>query len=68
VARIVGGTARLTTRNGRDYTKTMAPIAGALAELPCREAIIDGEVRAFGEKAEMVIWYVFCSEGNACTS
>jgi bifunctional non-homologous end joining protein LigD len=44
VARIVGGTARLSTRNGRDYTKAMAPIAAALAELPCRGAIIDGEV------------------------
>jgi bifunctional non-homologous end joining protein LigD len=46
VARVAGGAARLTTRNGRDYTKAMAPIAAALAELPCREAIIDGEVAA----------------------
>jgi bifunctional non-homologous end joining protein LigD len=44
VARIVGGTARLSTRTGCDYTKPMAPIAVALGELPCREAIIDGEV------------------------
>jgi bifunctional non-homologous end joining protein LigD len=46
VARIIGGAARLTTRNGRDYTKTIAPIAAALATLPCRAAIIDGEVAA----------------------
>jgi bifunctional non-homologous end joining protein LigD len=46
VARIAGGAARLATRSGRDYTKAMAPIAAALAGLPCREAIIDGEVAA----------------------
>jgi bifunctional non-homologous end joining protein LigD len=46
VARIAGGAARLTTRNGRDYTRTMAPIAEALAKLQCRDAIIDGEVAA----------------------
>jgi ATP-dependent DNA ligase len=46
VARIASGAASLTTRNGRDYTKAMAPIAAALADLPCREAIVDGEVGA----------------------
>jgi bifunctional non-homologous end joining protein LigD len=46
VARIATGAARLTTRNGRDYTKAMAPITAALADLPCRDAIIDGEVAA----------------------
>jgi bifunctional non-homologous end joining protein LigD len=46
MTRIAGGAARLTTRKGRDYTRAMAPIAAALAELPCREAIIDGEVAA----------------------
>jgi bifunctional non-homologous end joining protein LigD len=50
VARIAGGTARLTTRNGRDYTTAMAPIAVALAALPVREAIIDGEVAAPDER------------------
>jgi bifunctional non-homologous end joining protein LigD len=46
VARIAGGAVRLTTRNGRDYTKAMAPIAVSLAELHCRDAIVDGEVAA----------------------
>jgi ATP-dependent DNA ligase len=46
VARIAGGGVHLATRTGRDYTRTMAPIAAALAKLPCREAIIDGEVAA----------------------
>ena len=46
VARIARSAAHLTTRNGRDYTTAMAPIAVALAELPCREAITDGEVAA----------------------
>jgi bifunctional non-homologous end joining protein LigD len=46
VARIAGGAARLTTRNGRDYTRTMAPIAKALAKLHCRDAINDSEIAA----------------------
>src|SRR6188474_2770146 len=50
MARIASGAARLTTRNGRDYTKAMAPLAAALTDLPCHEAIIDGEVAVPDER------------------
>jgi len=46
VARIADSAARVCARSGQDYTRTMAPIAKALTALPCREAIIDGEVAA----------------------
>jgi len=46
VARIADRATRLSACSGQDYTRAMAPIAKALAGLPCREAIIDGEVAA----------------------
>jgi bifunctional non-homologous end joining protein LigD len=46
VARIAAGAVRLTTRTGRDYTRSMAPIAAALATLGVSQAIVDGEVAA----------------------
>ncbi|TGV63652.1 ATP-dependent DNA ligase, partial [Mesorhizobium sp. M2D.F.Ca.ET.160.01.1.1] len=35
---------RLITRGGIDWTKRYGDLAGAFAKLPCREAIIDGEI------------------------
>jgi len=44
IARISDGETRLTTRNGHDWTEKYQPIADFLVELPCKEALIDGEV------------------------
>lgn len=49
-ARVAGGEVHLLTRSGLDWTQRFgAPIAEALAGLPCDEALIDGEVVALGE-------------------
>jgi DNA ligase D-like protein (predicted ligase)/DNA ligase D-like protein (predicted 3'-phosphoesterase) len=39
-----GGTVRLITRNGLDWTNRYSALAKAFARLPCRSAILDGEV------------------------
>ena len=44
LCRVQGGQARMLTRNGNDWTARFAPIATALSALPCRDAILDGEV------------------------
>ena len=41
---IENGTARLVTRNGHDWTHRYGALAKALARLPCKSALIDGEV------------------------
>jgi bifunctional non-homologous end joining protein LigD len=43
------GRARIFTRRGQDYTARMPGIAEALAGLPCRSAVIDGEAVILGE-------------------
>ena len=44
-AQVRGGKARLLTRSGQDWTDRFGDaIAGALANLPAREAIVDGEL------------------------
>ncbi|WP_425230774.1 DNA ligase D [Sphingomonas sp.] len=42
-----GGTARVYTRNGIDWTEKFAGVAAAAAALPVRSALIDGEIVAF---------------------
>jgi bifunctional non-homologous end joining protein LigD len=37
------GKATVRTRRGHDWSHRFRPIAGAAAELPCRNAILDGE-------------------------
>jgi bifunctional non-homologous end joining protein LigD len=44
LCRIDGGTARLLTRGGLDWTDKFAAVARALASLPCRQALLDAEV------------------------
>jgi bifunctional non-homologous end joining protein LigD len=39
-----GGAVRLITRNGHDWTARYAALARAFAKLPCKSALIDGEV------------------------
>jgi bifunctional non-homologous end joining protein LigD len=45
-----GGDVALYTKNGHDYTKRLPSIAAAVAELPARSAIIDGELTAIDER------------------
>lgn len=44
LARVEGGSARLISRRGRDWTARFPEIAAALAKLPVAAALIDGEV------------------------
>jgi bifunctional non-homologous end joining protein LigD len=44
LAFLKNGQIQLRTRNGKDWTKKFPAIAHALAELPVRQAILDGEV------------------------
>ena len=45
-ALVAGNAARLLTRNGHDWTDRYPSIAGAVAGLPVRSAILDGELVA----------------------
>ncbi|MEQ1768317.1 MAG: DNA ligase D [Devosia sp.] len=44
IAMVEGGKVRLLTRTGLDWTKKYGVLADAFAALPCKQAIIDGEV------------------------
>ncbi len=44
IAIVEDAKARLLTRNGHDWTKRYGALADAFAELPCKSAVIDGEV------------------------
>jgi bifunctional non-homologous end joining protein LigD len=43
IAVLDAGRARVFSRRGKDYTSRMPSLAEALAGLPCRSAVIDGE-------------------------
>lgn len=47
LAFIKGGEVHLISRNGKDWTEPMEPIAEACADLGAQTAIVDGEVVAF---------------------
>jgi bifunctional non-homologous end joining protein LigD len=47
-ARIEGGTVRLLTRTGLDWTARFRPIATSLASLPVKTVYLDGEVAVLG--------------------
>ena len=44
LARIQGGSARLLSRRDNDWTDRFAPVAAAVAALPVKTALLDGEV------------------------
>ncbi len=44
------GKVRLITRAGIDWTKRYGDLPQAFAQLPCREAIIDGEIVVLDDK------------------
>jgi bifunctional non-homologous end joining protein LigD len=49
IATVEDGRPRIFTRRGHDYTSRMPRIVEALAGLPCRSAVIDGEAVILGE-------------------
>jgi len=44
MAHLAGGEVRLITRGGIDWTKRYGDLPHAFAKLPCRDAVIDGEI------------------------
>jgi bifunctional non-homologous end joining protein LigD len=44
LARIEDGTTRLITRSGHDWTDRYGSLAKAFSPIPCRQALIDGEI------------------------
>ncbi len=50
IAIIDAGNARLITRSGLDWTKRYGDVAAAFGRLPCKEAVIDGEIVVPDEK------------------
>lgn len=50
MAHVSDGAARLITRNGLDWTSRYGDLGMAFAKLPCREAVVDGEVVALDGK------------------
>jgi bifunctional non-homologous end joining protein LigD len=74
IAAIGGGKAVVYTRKGLDWTDKFPSIARALGDLPCRSALLDGEIaigdreghtdfgalqQAIGEQGKGVGYYVF---------
>jgi bifunctional non-homologous end joining protein LigD len=49
-AHVSDGAVRLITRSGLDWTKRYGDLKHAFERLPCREAIIDGEIVVLDEK------------------
>ncbi len=45
-----GGKARLVTRSGLDWTKRYGDLGRAFATLPCKQAVIDGEIVVLDDK------------------
>lgn len=50
MADIADGEVRLITRSGLDWTKRYGDLPDAFRKLPCREAIIDGEIVVLDDK------------------
>ncbi len=75
VAFVRDGRVRLVTRNGKDWTRRFSTVAAAVAKLPVKQAIFDGEVVVLNEEgvsdfqrlqnalkrgdAESLIYFVF---------
>ncbi|OAP36892.1 ATP-dependent DNA ligase [Sinorhizobium glycinis] len=50
MAHIAGGEVRLITRGGLDWTRRYGDLPEAFRRLPCREAVIDGEIVVLDEE------------------
>lgn len=44
ITSVAGDNVMIRTRNGLDWTEKFAPLVGPLTKLPCRAALLDGEV------------------------
>ncbi|MCB8836564.1 DNA ligase D [Aurantimonas sp. VKM B-3413] len=64
-----GGDVRCYTRNGLDWTEKFGPISEAAKGLPCRSALIDGEIVAFDDngKTDFSTLQQHLSEGGPLT-
>jgi bifunctional non-homologous end joining protein LigD len=49
IASVGGGRAVIRTRSGLDWTRKFRSLAGALAKLRCRSALLDGEIAVTGK-------------------
>lgn len=49
IASVGGGRAIIRTRSGLDWTRKFRSLAGALAKLRCRSALLDGEIAVTGK-------------------
>ena len=54
---------RLITRSGLDWTQRYGDLAEAFAALPCREAVIDGEIVVLDEQGDQPLR---AAAGRAC--
>lgn len=52
LAHVKNGRVRLITRRGKDWTHRFEPLAAAIAELPVKQAILDGEVVSLKNEGE----------------
>jgi bifunctional non-homologous end joining protein LigD len=52
LAFVVGGTARLVTRNGHDWTNRLPHLAAAVERLGLRDALLDGEMVALDREGK----------------
>jgi bifunctional non-homologous end joining protein LigD len=74
VAAVAGGKVRIFTRKSLDWTERYQPLVRPLADLPCRSALLDGEIavadkaghtdfgalqNALGEGGKGIAYYVF---------
>ena len=50
MAHVAQGSATFITRSGLDWTKRYRDLAAAFAKLPCRQAVIDGEIVVLDEQ------------------
>lgn len=58
------GGARLYTRNGNDWTDRFGALCDAVEAIPCRSALIDGEVIAGGEGGDFSALQAALKEGG----
>jgi bifunctional non-homologous end joining protein LigD len=50
LAAVAGGKVRIFTRKALDWTERYGPLVRPLADLPCRSALLDGEIAVADEK------------------
>lgn len=59
-AHVAGGEATVYTRRGNDWTRQFRPLADAVAKLPAKCAIIDGEAVVLSESGLATVALLLC--------